>query len=516
MAFHAPHPHLRGLATITNLNGGNAPSLNETFDMGFTNSTDSTLDSSPDAASTAGDIFAYGSGFLFLLMIAWCTRSRVPGEEYRRNPVFRRRFEERRRRQRERRERLEDPELRRTLMAKALATAKIKSYNSTTKQLTLGRIDGSVESCQDQPMESDESSTCVICLDVFQVGDTVAWSNGTAANSSDSGEEICRHVFHEDCISGWLARHEDCPSCRLTLLKLPKLADDDSEDGSLVSETDLETLDDEEDRRGSEWDTSAFVIVQGLVSRVRRASMSLVGQTIEAAGGFSTAPSPLRRVLSTGCGLTSKKTAIKRLSVPTRQSKQTARTIGSLAAVPMRRVKSIGPGSPVRRLKDDDYEYDDETLDDLPTFDPHSVTPPIRALGIPFRRTSSTGIRSVASVPEEPEDLTEDYEDDLMVRTMSPALLGERSEEEESDDNTVPQRNVHPFFIPFRRVMSSQGTYAALTATTSTGENSNDSGDATTGVKASVSWRDSRLAISKSQDEEEWDEQEDDLLRPIV
>ena len=55
---------------------------------------------------------------------------------------------------------------------------------------------------------------CAICLDAYQPGQVVAWSAG------------CRHAFHQDCISHYLAKtmiegETPCPSCRQKFCALP-------------------------------------------------------------------------------------------------------------------------------------------------------------------------------------------------------------------------------------------------------------------------------------------------------
>lgn len=53
--------------------------------------------------------------------------------------------------------------------------------------------------------EEENERTCSICLDIFQVGDSVSW-----AKYQDS----CRHVYHTRCISSWLKKSYECPCCR--------------------------------------------------------------------------------------------------------------------------------------------------------------------------------------------------------------------------------------------------------------------------------------------------------------
>ena len=46
--------------------------------------------------------------------------------------------------------------------------------------------------------------SCNICLESLQDGDEIA----SAKN------KCCRHEYHAECLSLWLAKHDDCPMCR--------------------------------------------------------------------------------------------------------------------------------------------------------------------------------------------------------------------------------------------------------------------------------------------------------------
>lgn len=85
-----------------------------------------------------------------------------------------------------------------------------------------------------QELEEEPSNySCSICLEDFQVGDSVA-------NSSDSK---CSHCFHEECIIAWLVarQHAFCPCCRRPFSCLPAKTS--------VTSHDLTTLDDIESTR---------------------------------------------------------------------------------------------------------------------------------------------------------------------------------------------------------------------------------------------------------------------------
>ena len=96
-------------------------------------------------------------------------------------------------------------------------------------------------------MFSRYDEECNICLTQFQVGDSAAWSmqygkmllplagsnrtmcDGAATDDNNPGlprirnvassslnDEcgVCKHVFHEECISRWLLVRDGCPICR--------------------------------------------------------------------------------------------------------------------------------------------------------------------------------------------------------------------------------------------------------------------------------------------------------------
>jgi len=49
-------------------------------------------------------------------------------------------------------------------------------------------------------------ATCALCIDEYEVGDTIVWSHDTTK---------CSHVYHKDCLLEWLTKgKKHCPVCR--------------------------------------------------------------------------------------------------------------------------------------------------------------------------------------------------------------------------------------------------------------------------------------------------------------
>ena len=73
------------------------------------------------------------------------------------------------------------------------------------KAMPLKRIDtaflGQLER-SDSGTAISHNATCAICLEDF--------------NKNDIAQELpCKHMFHKECLAGWLAtRHRTCPTCR--------------------------------------------------------------------------------------------------------------------------------------------------------------------------------------------------------------------------------------------------------------------------------------------------------------
>jgi hypothetical protein len=53
-----------------------------------------------------------------------------------------------------------------------------------------------------------ENTECPICLERYKPGDTICVSKVAE----------CDHIFHQECVSAWISKHDDCPLCRIDLM----------------------------------------------------------------------------------------------------------------------------------------------------------------------------------------------------------------------------------------------------------------------------------------------------------
>jgi hypothetical protein len=93
----------------------------------------------------------------------------------------------------------------------ATVETKTSGENLTTdKQLVLGSVPQTSDrvSCElgtdDYESFLEEAAGCAICLSHFKPHQLVCESNNLS----------CGHVFHQDCMMGWLMKHRMCPLCR--------------------------------------------------------------------------------------------------------------------------------------------------------------------------------------------------------------------------------------------------------------------------------------------------------------
>lgn len=140
-----------------------------------------------------------------------------------------------------------DPEIRKDHIARSLVTQTVVAIGDDGNlKLTPLKEDVShdtnlpagVPRCRSKSPTGRDKVCCSICLEAYAIGDRVAW---------DRHDHTCLHVFHEECITEWLMTHNDCPSCRLRLIK----ADEHEESASVTSTC-----------------SSVFEVVDGLISKV--------------------------------------------------------------------------------------------------------------------------------------------------------------------------------------------------------------------------------------------------------
>jgi hypothetical protein len=210
-----------------------------------------------------------------VVLFCICAKPRIPDERYHR----RRRSLQTTKKEdpAEREERIEHSlTVKRVIMADAAGGLTLGEPSTTDTDKEIDSDAGYNHSMED---ENEETSTCIICLEPFRVGDTVAWSKQSTLPREKADGQPCLHVFHHDCIVPWLTnpKHDDCPACRSIILQ-------DSRGPCCPDESSLpEGDDDEEDLEAPNINSIPFVIIHGLVSRVHHASCSLIahGQSID-------------------------------------------------------------------------------------------------------------------------------------------------------------------------------------------------------------------------------------------
>jgi len=216
--------------------------------------------------------------FLLFILVAICysMKPNVPDASHHHGLIFRERA-------RRREENKKDPERRKRFIQASLITKRVIACESENKALRLGDLTraASMGSFSINSLEDENVSSCAICLDAFHKGDIVTW----AKNSED-----CRHVFHQECLEQWLInpKHNDCPYCRCQIMH------------DIGDET--EPDDEDEPMSSSQF---VFVIMNGLISPLRRASVSLIGSSVnfsdtEDDDASTNSPLTLKRVLSFG------------------------------------------------------------------------------------------------------------------------------------------------------------------------------------------------------------------------
>ena len=426
-----------------------------------------------DEPVTAVDIIYYILSILAFVAFCFCSRSRIPDERFRIAAAERRaRYLQRE----ERIERMSDPAYRQGLVEKALVVKKV--VEEKDGQLTLG--DAGQDDDDDDASDdlssgggsisidsTDENvSTCVICLEAFRVGDVVAWSRGTTL---ESATEMCNHVFHKECIIGWLMHstemHDFCPSCRAPIVQEEQ---DGGSGGEMEDEHEQMLPEDGPDPYAS----TAFVIIHGLVSRVRRASYSLIGQSIDIQDDMEDIetgnhnppkqpPSPMRRVFSLEASSRGRSSSLRRRpssrSVTSRSASLRDITLGDgnghdnpPPPPPPRRAQSISP-LVLRRVVSDVAR----ALPDVPLVREASgglFSLSLRPRGRGYERVSSFSSDHHGSEHSISEVSEDDEEDEIMIRqvaslressSIGQSLSDPTDEEDEQEGPNLVESFVH-------------------------------------------------------------------------
>jgi hypothetical protein len=391
-----------------------APLANAT-DIFNVTSNNSTSSEPYETTSVSGQALCFG--WLLLVLLCMC-RPNVPDARYRRYPENR---------DRRRVSVVEDPQVREERIEQSLAVKRVVKADAEggltlgepliTEETDSNTPDDTSASCHSME-ENEETSTCIICLEPFRVGDIVAWSKQSTIprDKADVEAQPCLHVFHRDCIASWLTnpKHDDCPACRSIILQ-------ESPDASSQADPEESSLEDEDLEAPS---MMPFVIMHGLVSRMRHARYSLIGQSIDVSAAdyaedadddeqLSCVPQPSQqqRVFSFGerRPSISKSERLRRGSVTSAGSHRDDRRTPppppvSLAEsldkpIALRRVVSAGPGSPARSIH-------------------HNEGPPLTDAddGAVFRPSLSPALRRTSSGIHARLSLSEDsIEEDLRI-----------------------------------------------------------------------------------------------------
>jgi hypothetical protein len=236
----------------------------------------------PEDAVTGKD---WAFRWLLVVLFCLCAKPRIPDERYHR------------RRRRTASQKEESPKVREERIEQSITVQQVLTADAqggltlgepsintdtedshSTSDSNAGDDDYSIE-------ENDETSTCIICLEPFRVGDTVAWSKQSTSiiPVGNKAEQPCLHVFHHDCIVPWLTnpQHDDCPACRSVILQDSSHASPKHDERMTSCEEEEEEEDGLEAAPNSNSNSLPFVIIHGLVSRVHHASCSLIGQSVE-------------------------------------------------------------------------------------------------------------------------------------------------------------------------------------------------------------------------------------------
>ena len=103
-------------------------------------------------------------------------------------------------------------------------TSTSSSTNTNTNTSSVQNVDPNISCRIANVMISDDNNGCSICLETFEEGQDLSWSQ----------ERKCHHTFHAKCLEPWLMKHDDCPCCRATFIDESTLLEDEEQQQGLV------------------------------------------------------------------------------------------------------------------------------------------------------------------------------------------------------------------------------------------------------------------------------------------
>ena len=83
-------------------------------------------------------------------------------------------------------------------------TSKSSSETSQTVNNNCSNKSDCIQSSKVPPSGIPDTDICAICLNDYEIGDEICWSQN----------DLCNHAFHKECMMEWLLRHKECPCCR--------------------------------------------------------------------------------------------------------------------------------------------------------------------------------------------------------------------------------------------------------------------------------------------------------------